>query len=36
MIVDYVGNQFLTDCGTYVGTPSYNTPVPHCKLYILS
>lgn len=36
MIVDYVGNQFLTVCGTYVGTPSCNTPMPHSKLYLFS
>lgn len=36
MIVGCVGNQFLTACGTYVGTPSCNTPVPRSKLYLFS
>lgn len=36
MIVDYVGNQFLTVCGTYMGSPSCNTPMPDSKLYIFS
>lgn len=36
MIVDCVGKQFLTVCGTDVGTTSCNTPVPHSKLYTLS